>query len=117
MEVLIFFWLLFGIVAALIGSQKGQGCLGFILGVLLVPFGILIIIFTGGNRISCPYCKERIRPDAIVCPHCQREIKKKEIRKNEELSTEVKNIKRFEKIVLGFVFLIIIIVILVNLLR
>lgn len=74
MEIL-FIWFLFGIVAAIIGAQKGQGCLGFIAGFLLGPFGLIIMIFTKGNRVACPHCKELIRKDATVCPHCQREVK------------------------------------------
>lgn len=73
---LILIWILCGIVAALIGGAKGRGCLGFILGILLGPFGILIMLVTPGDRIPCPYCRERIHPDATVCPHCQKEIKK-----------------------------------------
>jgi hypothetical protein len=67
-------WLLFGIVAAMIGSKKGEGCGAFILGILLGPFGILIAIFSKGNRKTCPFCKELVHKDARVCPHCQREI-------------------------------------------
>lgn len=70
-------WILCGIIAAMIGSKKGEGCLAFILGVILGPFGILIALFSTGNRIQCPYCKELIHKDANVCPHCQREVFKK----------------------------------------
>jgi len=66
--------LFFAIVAALIGSRKGQGGLGFILGLLFGPFGILIMLFTKGSRRECPYCKEIVKQDATVCPHCQREF-------------------------------------------
>jgi len=67
-------WFLFGIVAALIGKNKGQGCLGFIVGFLLGPIGLIIMIFTRGNRRRCPHCKELINKDASVCPHCRREV-------------------------------------------
>jgi hypothetical protein len=26
------------------------------------------------GRIPCPFCAERIMPEAKVCPHCQREL-------------------------------------------
>jgi len=72
---LLFLWLLCGIAAAMIGSQKGEGCAGFMAGVLLGPFGILIALFSKGNRKTCPYCKELIHKDAAVCKHCQRDVK------------------------------------------
>jgi hypothetical protein len=62
-----------GIIAALIGAPKGQGWLGFLLGALLGPLGILIMVFTQGNRKICPYCKEKIHKDASVCSRCQKE--------------------------------------------
>jgi len=67
-------WFLCGLVSAMIGSNKGEGCAAFIIGVLLGPFGILIAIFSPGNRIKCPFCKELMHEDATTCPHCQKEI-------------------------------------------
>ena len=58
----------------MIGSRKGEGCAAFIFGVLLGPFGIVFAIFSKGNRKACPFCKELVHRDAIVCPHCQREV-------------------------------------------
>jgi RNA polymerase subunit RPABC4/transcription elongation factor Spt4 len=26
------------------------------------------------NRRKCPYCKEYIDQDALICPHCQHEL-------------------------------------------
>jgi hypothetical protein len=64
-------WLFFGIVAALIGQRKGEGCLGFIVGVLFGPFGLLFVIFSSGNRMACSACREKIHKDASICPHCR----------------------------------------------
>ena len=64
-------WLLFGIIAGMIGSSKGEGCLSFILGILLGPFGILFAIFSKGNQKDCPYCTKRVPEKARVCPFCQ----------------------------------------------
>lgn len=63
-------WLLFGFIAGIIGSRKGAGCASFLWGFLLGPFGILIAIFRKGDTVTCPYCKENIRKDALVCKHC-----------------------------------------------
>ena len=67
-------WFLFGIVAAMIGKRKGEGLLGFIVGILLGPIGILIVLFSKGNRKICPACKEFIHKDATRCPRCQKEL-------------------------------------------
>lgn len=67
-------WLLFGIVAAMIGKQKGEGLSGFILGILFGPIGILIVLFGKGNRKTCPACKELIHKDATRCPRCQKDL-------------------------------------------
>jgi len=67
-------WLICGVIAAAIASKKGEGCAGFILGLLLGPFGILFAILSSGNRKPCPFCKEMIHKDATVCPRCQKEM-------------------------------------------
>ena len=69
--ILLLFWLLCGVVAGMIGSNKGAGCSGFALGILLGPIGILIALLMKGNKKQCPVCKEYIHKDAIKCPKCQ----------------------------------------------
>ena len=71
----IFIWLACGVIAAIIGNRKGEGCLGFIIGFQLGPLGIIIACFSKGNRKTCQYCKELIHKDAIVCPKCQKDQK------------------------------------------
>ena len=66
-------WILFGIVAGMIGAKKGDGFSMFVIGVLLGPFGILIALFSPGNRKTCPHCRELIDKDATVCSHCHRD--------------------------------------------
>lgn len=69
MEILLL-WILFGIAAALIASNKGASFgLWFFLGVLLGPFAIIFAFFAGGKR--CPECKSKIHKDATRCPKCQ----------------------------------------------
>lgn len=73
---MIFLGVLFvcGIIAALIGSKKGEGALGFFVGFIFGPIGILITILSRGNRQQCKNCKEIIHKKAIVCRHCQSKI-------------------------------------------
>lgn len=67
-------WLVFAIIAAMVGSRKGQALFGFLLGFILGPLGLLIMIFTRGNRRQCPHCREMMHKAATVCPHCQQRI-------------------------------------------
>lgn len=70
----VFFWILCGIVAGIIGSNKGEGCFAFFVGVLFGPFGILFAILSKGDRRQCPHCKEYIHKDATRCPRCQSDL-------------------------------------------
>jgi thiol-disulfide isomerase/thioredoxin len=70
---LIIVWLICGFIAAAIGGRKGEGVSGFFWGLLLGPFGILIVLFSRGNKRSCPFCQEQIYNKAIVCPHCKKD--------------------------------------------
>jgi hypothetical protein len=53
------------------GSKKGEGCAGFIMGSLLGPIGLIIMIASKGDRVHCPACKELMRRGAAICPHCR----------------------------------------------
>ncbi len=80
----IFIWLIFGVISALIASNKGRsGCGWFIIGVLLGPLGIILALVISKNedrttrnvrdrrdRKACPYCKEFIKVNAVKCKHC-----------------------------------------------
>jgi hypothetical protein len=56
-----------------IGSNKGLGCAGLVLGLILGPFGIILVLVLNGDRVKCPFCGKLIDKKAIVCPYCQRE--------------------------------------------
>lgn len=76
-------WLLFGVAAAIIADRRGgNGCLGFGLGVLFGPFGLIFALFQGGEKKReeadilamrkkrCPMCAEAVLAEARVCRHC-----------------------------------------------
>ncbi len=84
MIVLIFIWVLFGIVTAIVFQNKGLGgCAGFLLGFLLGPFGLIIALVmspnqqqmesnavANGEMRKCPDCAEIIRAEARKCRFC-----------------------------------------------
>ena len=72
---IIIFWLFCGIIAGMIGSKKGQGCLSFLVGILFGPFGIIIALLSKGKRRTCPYCKELVNEDAVICKYCRNSFK------------------------------------------
>lgn len=76
MEGLIVFWIVCGIVAAIIGSRKGSGCSAFIVGLALGPLGIIVAIIMKGDRQQCPSCQEYIDKYASKCPKCHEDLKK-----------------------------------------
>lgn len=67
-------WFVCGAIAAAIGKSKGSESGSLLLGVILGPIGIAIAIIGDGNRMPCPYCKERIVNTATVCMHCKKEL-------------------------------------------
>lgn len=70
----IFIGLLCGVIAAMIGSRKGEAFVGFVVGFLLGPFGILIELFSKGKRTLCPFCKELVNCSATICKHCRSKL-------------------------------------------
>lgn len=82
-------WIIFAIIAAIIGNSKGgtnEGFWFFICGLFLGPIAIAAAIVNHrtleqeqrrhrlAGRIACPLCDEYISPKAVVCPFCQRDV-------------------------------------------
>jgi hypothetical protein len=71
---ILLFWLICGLLAALIASQRGnQGCGFALLGFLLGPVGIILTLLLSGYQ--CPYCRKKISREASTCPYCRKELK------------------------------------------
>lgn len=82
-----------GFIGAIIGSAKGHGGAGFLLGLVLGPIGWLIVAVMdrtpeaeaqhqqataaamgAGVTRRCPHCAETIQAEAVVCKHCGRDV-------------------------------------------
>lgn len=75
MGLVIFIWLTSAIIAAIIGSKKGNPIAGLFIGLIFGPLGVLAAILSEDkNRIPCPYCAEKILKAARICPHCQKTV-------------------------------------------
>lgn len=85
MEIAILIWIVCGIAAGVIASNRGgSGCLWFGLGILFGPFGLLFAFMAGDDR-KCPHCKRGVAEGATRCPHCQGTIAAPEVEGGEHL--------------------------------
>jgi RNA polymerase subunit RPABC4/transcription elongation factor Spt4 len=94
---LIVIWLLFGIIGGLIGSKKDAGCLGFTVGILLGPIGIIIALVMKGNQRKCPACKKLIDPKATICPYCHSDVQKLFKQNDPNEQTQCPKCKKFNR--------------------
>ncbi|MFZ0738437.1 MAG: hypothetical protein WAM96_15185 [Candidatus Acidiferrales bacterium] len=79
---IILFWLVFSIAAAVYADKKGRSGVGiFFLSLFLSPLvGFLAALCMNGNEVKvakasgmkkCPACAEYVKPDAKICRYCK----------------------------------------------
>jgi hypothetical protein len=81
-------WIVCPFGAAHIAYSKGNNAfIGFFVGAVLGPFGLLFTIVEpvnektleerdvkSGYKKRCPYCREVVKPGAIICKHCHKDL-------------------------------------------
>jgi hypothetical protein len=72
-EIWIGIWIVCGIIGAIIGTNKNAVGIGFLLGFLFGPLGLLAA-FAVDNREKCLHCGGRLNAKPAVCQHCNRSL-------------------------------------------
>jgi predicted Kef-type K+ transport protein len=70
-------WVACGVIGAIAAHVRGWSVLvGFLAGVILGPFAVLLFIVSGiaSNGKTCPQCAERIKENAKICRFCRSNV-------------------------------------------
>jgi hypothetical protein len=77
---LIIFWVVPGIIGALLAKNKGRNPVGwfFLSAFLWIPIFVVILLPPArevpGKYRECPSCKEFVKWRATICKHCGKEL-------------------------------------------
>ena len=111
---LLLFWVLFGVVAAVVASNKGNsGVAWFFVGVLLGPFGLILSLVVSGDPagverkkiedggyLRCEKCAELIRAEATKCRFCGSDVARSEAAETQANVRETSKYDEFWKTVI-----------------
>lgn len=73
MAIIAAFWLACAFLGAVIGGAKESPALGFVLGLLFGPLGMIAAFALDGRR-ECPRCGIRVTERQGTCPGCGGEV-------------------------------------------
>ena len=72
--IIVLLWLVSPLVGAMIWQRKGgSAVIGFLAGLLLGPFVLLMLLADPGKK-KCPACASWIPKEAKVCGQCRKEM-------------------------------------------
>jgi uncharacterized membrane protein YGL010W len=75
-------WILGAIAAGFYAIRLNRSGAWAFLGLVVSPLTVFVLLFGLGprddedDRISCPFCAEDVKPEAILCPHCRSDLSK-----------------------------------------
>lgn len=64
-----------GVIGGLIGQYKARARAGFWLGLLIGPFGwLIVLLLPHANYIKCPHCGGELPRRQPECAHCKNRV-------------------------------------------